>query len=266
MSSQRSSKLLSQSRFAPIRGIASSAVLLQALVSLALLASPAMALPVDVFFNGIASGGTSFGISAASATNARDNFGIPILDIATGPLGSTFTVTLPPSSQLISNPSPPTSTSLNRIQSPWKIDNTSGGSVLGAAYLLFTNTSAYTFAGTNKSIDYPDANVGLQIDKDLGWALVHTRSGQSDYYYPALLLDRSVANPLQGNLSAGERVTAAINYVTTVPLTGVTSGGTLTYALPKLNLGYAIIPVPEPGTALLLGLSLTVLAARRKSA
>lgn len=256
MSSQRSSKLPSQSRFAP--------VLLQALALVALLATPSMATPVDVFFNGIATGSTSFGIGATAAFNARDNFGIPILDIAVGPLNGAFTVTQPPSSELISNPNPPTSNTLNRVQSNWKIDNTSGASVLGAAYLLFTNTGPYTIGNTN--IDYPDANVGLRIDKDLGWAIVRTRSNNNDYYYPALLLDRSVANPLLGNLSPGERVTAAINYVTTVPLTGVNVGGTLTYALPKLNLGYAIIPIPEPGTALLFGLGLTLLATRRKSA
>jgi hypothetical protein len=257
MSSMMSSQLLSKSRLA--------VAWLQALVLLTALAGSAQATPVDVFFNGIQSGSTAYGIGLAAATNARDNFGVQIIDqvdLLTS-WSSRLSVIQPPSSQLEMTPSPPTSTSLNRVVSNWQIENISGGTLAGASYLLFTNTGPQTVGSTQ--IDYPDANVGLRIDKDLGWAIVRSRDAlNNDYYYPALLLDRTAATPIEGNLSPGERVTAAIHYVTTVPLTSVRVNGTTTYVVPKLNLQYAL--VPEPGTALLLGFGLSLLATRRKRA
>lgn len=224
--------------------------------------SPARATPVDVFFNGPTLAGdssTAFGISLASATTANTTYGVPIIDQATvsSPFASYLSVILPPSSSLVASPNPPTS-SLNRVASEWQIENVSPSVLTGASYLLFTNTSPHSVGNTQ--IDYPDGDVGLKIDKDLGWVIVKLRSAGVDYYYPALLLDRSAETALAGNIAVGERVSATINYVVAQAL--VQAGGD--YQLPKLNLGLAQVVVPEPGTVLLLGLGLTLLAGRRQ--
>lgn len=244
-------------RFAAIRQAGLAAGL--ALVACLSFVAPARALPIDVFFDGPTAAGapsTHYGISAASASAAQ-GAGVTIIEnqdqLTT--VGGKLSVTLPPSSSLVVSPNPPTS-SLNRITSSWTIENVSGEDMIGASFLLFTNTSPYTVGST--TVDYPDANVGLQLDAALGWYIIKANAAGVDYYYPALLLDRTTQDILAGNVTAGESVSAAIQYVVKQALVQV--GGD--YRLPKLNLGFARV-IPEPGTALLLGVGLSLLATRR---
>jgi hypothetical protein len=270
MSSKSSSKLFSNSRLAlaSLRGMTAFAWL-QGLVLAALIAiaAPAQATPMNVFFDGNRPAGdptTAFGISVSSAINARDNFGVPILtsvDLMTRVTGR-LSVTLPPYSSLVINPNPPTSP-LNTATSNWQIENISGSALRGASYVLFTHTDPYAVG--NRTVDYPDANVGLRIDASEGWVIIRGQSQGIDYYYPALLLDRAAQNPIDGNIAAGARVSAAIHYVVNQPLIGFRNNGRTDYYLPELQLGFAQV-VPEPGTALLLGFGLTILAAQRKRA
>lgn len=238
------------------------------LVSSALISgvAPAGATPVDVFFNGPSAGSNAYGISLASAIDARDNFGVPILTPSQplAVLAGRLSVDLPPSSSLELNPTRPTSDH-NTAISNWQIENTSGSVLSGASFLLFTHTTPYD-VGSN-TIEYDDANVGLRIDAEDGWVIMRGQADGVDYYYPALLLDRSAANPDDGSLSVGERVAASIHYIVNEPMTGIRSNGRTNYYLPQLQLGFAqAVVVPEPGTALLLGLGLTLLAVRQKRA
>jgi len=254
-SSQRESSQRKQNAKAWLAGAVLA--LAGALVSLP---SAVWAVPVDVYFNGprpASNPGTAYGISQASALAS----GVPILEpvgtlqSATGRLG----VTLPPNSELDITPNPPTSTQ-NTIISNWSIQNTTGSVIEGAAYLLFTHTTPYDVG--SRSVEYVDENVGLRIDAEQGWVLIHARSGDVDYYYPALLLDRSVSDPNAGNLSAGERVSAAVHYLVAESLVGIRNNGRTNYYLPQLQLGFAYAVIPEPGTALLMGVGIALLAVR----
>lgn len=243
----------------------------QALLAAALMlasAAPGQAAPVDVFFNGnrpASDPNTAFGISLATAIDARDNYDVPILDSVD--LLTTITnrvsVILPPSSSLVISPNPPTAPQ-NTATSNWQVENVSGSAMRGASYLLFTHTDPYDVG--NNTVDYPDGNVGLRIDADAGWAIVRARSGGVDYYYPALLLDRAAESPIDGNIAAGARVSAAIHYVVNQSLIGFRNNGSTRYYLPEFQLGFAQVVVPEPGTALLFGLGLTLLSVQRKRA
>ena len=227
--------------------------------------APAKAVPVDVVFDGnrpASDPTTAFGISLASANNAA-SLGVPIIDSASlSQIANHVSVIQPGSSSVVINPNPPTAPQ-NTATSNWQIENVSGAAMRGASYLLFTHTDPYA-AGSN-TVDYPDANVGLRIDGAEGWAIIRGRLQGVDYYYPALLLDRAAANPLNGNLAAGARVSAEIHYVVNQPLIGFRNNGRTNYYLPEYQLGFANV-VPEPGTALLVGFGLTILAAQRKRA
>ena len=230
-----------------------------AVAAVFLLVTPASALSIDVFFNGASVGGVNYGISEASAADARDDYGIDIIDNldTIDPIGGRLSANQ--SLQSV-DPDPPVS-SLNRSTWSWSMDNTAGYDLVGASYLLFTHTDSYVVDGV--SIDYADVNVGIAIDAALGWVIVKASAGVVDYYYPAILLDRVASNPLDGILADGD--TSAlfeIRYVVKEPITLVdVAGAPGDYWWPDLGIGYGNV-VPEPSTALLFGLGLVGLGLR----
>jgi hypothetical protein len=250
----------SPSRAAFARALRASLVSLSALVVVLSAATSVRAAPVDVFFNGNRPANdptTAFGISLASAIDARDNFGVPIVDTADllTTIRNRVSVIQPSSSSLVVSPNPPTAPQ-NTAISNWKVKNVSRGTLEGASYLVFTHTDPYAVG--RKTIEYADDNVGLRIDAAQGWVIVKGQSQGVDYYYPALLLGN--------DLEARQRATAAIHYVVDEALIGIRKSGRTKFYLPELQLGFARLVVPEPGTALLFGLGLTLLASQRKRA
>ena len=241
--------------------LASTALVVTAIL---LLVAPASALPVDVFFDGAMMAGdpnTNFGISEASAFDARDSYGIQILDTFdfVGPITGVLTANQALQSY---DPDPPVS-SLNRATSSWSMDNVVGFDIVGASYVLFTHTDPFSVNGV--LIEYADANVGLTIDSDLGWVIVKASQGGVDYYYPSILLDRVAPSPGAGFLAEGDTSDPfEVHYVVKEPLTLVDfASGPDEYQLPELEIGFANI-VPEPGTALLFGLGLVGLGLGRR--
>lgn len=253
----------SLNRFSPERP---QSVPLAALALALLLFAPAaaIALPLDVFFQGIRPAGepeTAFGIGEAAAINARDNFGI---EWVTGAVGSTIVDTLEiTQSDPTGFSSTPGADPFNRASSNWDLENVSGAALTGASYLVLTHTDPFDLdipapgSGT-VAIDYMDENVGFTIDADDGWSIIIAESGGQTFYYPALLLDTSVPNPLDGNLAPGASVLAEINYAVNAPLIEVGTG-TNVFALPEFQVRFAQV-VPEPGTATLFALGLIGLA------
>ena len=232
--------------------------------SLAGLAAPVGATPVDVFFDGpstAAAPNTRFGLSAAQAATAHDSFGVPFvtsLDFLGSAVG-TYLI-----DQSLHTFSVPPNASLNRATSHWTVENVSGSDLLGASYLVFTHTDPFEKDGV--LVAYDDTNVGLTIDAVLGWVIVQAMAGGQTFYYPAVLLDRSVQNPLDGVLVDGVPSDPfSVQYVVSEPLVQAPAGSG-PFQLPQLEIGRGFAAVPEPASGLLLALGLVALALRGRPA
>ena len=216
-------------------------------------AIPATATPVDVFFTGPSSSGTSYGLSTADAVDARDNFGVqwvtPSELVSVG-----FDYGIVQSAVLDFRPNPPISATENTGRQEWTVENTSGGSFDGTSYLLFTNSNAYTASAT--LIDYLDENVGLPIDEALGWVIVAAPAGDlGTFYYPAIELNGITANGAVSDLFD-------VNYVVKEALIQAPVGSG-SFHLPQLVVYRGFTPIPEPGTAALLAAGFALLGIRR---
>ena len=112
-------------------------------------------------------------------------------------------------------------------------------------------TVPYAIGG--EVVEYDDSGVGLSIDPDLGWVLIHTNAGPGqDYYFPAISL---------GSLAPGEvAADFDVNFVVDAPVQQVGN----TFVLPQFQTAMGFAPIPEPGAATLMGLGLVLLATLRR--
>ena len=156
-----------------------------------------------------------------------------------------------------------TSDTENRATSNWNVDNVSSSDLAGATYLLFTRTDPFTKDGV--LVDYADSNVGLTIDEALGWVIIKSVDPTNGaFYYPAILLDRSVSDPLQRIPGQWHDLRELRCPVRREAGIGRRAVRLEQYQLPELHLGMGFSPVPEPGTATLVALGVLALSARRR--
>ena len=224
-----------------------------ALLTLALCAAPAGAVPYSALFNGPVSGPSNIGVSAGSASAAQAA-GVPIV---TPPVFSAAGVLDVVDQDLDSITIDPDDLDAPfEIDSTWTIENIFGSDLNGQLYLLFVAVDPRTIqiGGQTEIVDHIDSQTGLVIDGATGWVIVQTVDPVlGTLYYPAISL---------GSLSDGQQKDIVLRYVLN-DLINFPDGPETIVPLPQLRLGMAFI-VPEPATGLLVVLGLVGLAARAR--
>jgi hypothetical protein len=125
------------------------------------------------------------------------------------------------------------------VRSLWTVQNT-GNSAFQDAWLVFLSPVGYSA---------PLVGIDLQTGE---WRIVEVSVGSTEYFYPAVRL---------GNIAAGGSAQFTMHHVVGTALTQV--GNTL--ILPKYGVG-VIGVVPGPAALPLLGVLLTAIGLRRRSA
>ena len=207
-------------------------------------AAPAAAIPVTLYFDGP----SGYGVAEGDALTS----GVPIAEPDYVVDAAGILRVIDQDVQLGSiDPSPPIAATANSLASIWTVENESSYDLFGDTYILFATTVAYAIG--KETVTYDDSDVGLSIDPDLSWVLIHTSAGPGeDYYFPAMSL---------GSLAPGEVAAPfAVNFVVDAPLAQVGN----TFVLPQFQTGLGFAPIPEPGGATLMGLGLVLLATLRR--
>lgn len=215
-----------------------------------LLAAPAWADPISVFFTGP----SGYGVEESEALAFSADHGIPIVELQLDPTGSVFMdaqAHLDIVSQNLAegsvSPFPPTSPD-NTASSTWIVGNEYPDSIDAVffTYLVFVTPEPY------QGIAYDDESVGLGIDADDGWVFVHASDGGTDYYFPGVAIDLA-----PGEVSDG----IGIHYQVTEPLQALSNRQ---YVLPGFQTAVDGFLVPEPASGALLAAGLALMAAARR--
>ncbi len=141
-------------------------------------------------------------------------------------------------------PTDPTLDVPHTADSLWTAENQSGMALEGDTWLAFIRE-----VERPDGIFYGNGTVGLDLDPS-EWVLLKVLNGGEAFYIPSILIDDSILEP-------DERETFTLPYFFTGEIQ--ISGDQL--ALPRWQTARGFTVVPEPGTALLLGLGLCALAA-----
>ena len=229
-------------------------------------AGPAAGVPTDctiaiecVTFSGL----NGFGFTENDATDASAILGIPILQAA-----ELFPAAGILSESIVFNPAAdldpffPSAEGPNIATQEWTIRNITGSSgaepardLIGNAYFLFVALDGSFEDASLNDIDYGAIDLGLILPNrnlDPGadpWVIIEASVGNETFFYPAVDL---ASLPIGFEADAFD-VRLFIGGPLQEPLNSI-------FVLPRFQVGAGFTAIPEPGTALMLGLGLAGLA------
>jgi hypothetical protein len=218
-------------------------------------ASTALAGSMGLTFNGVSdSAGKHWGVSAADAAAAQ-GAGIPVMSAPLFNADGNLKITKQELSQITLGKGDLTTPF--EVSSDWTAKaqrNLKGSEV----FLVFTSIDPRTVKIGNKKrdVNYDPTQVGLNLDSADGWVLMRVNDQTlGNIYYPAIKL-----GPIKEDKTKGLEVPYFLEQLVTFDRKNNTI-----VPLPKLRIAVALAPIPEPGTAMLLGVGLIGLALRKRA-